>query len=227
VLLLILLLTLLRLLVLTSLLCRRATTARSGDRADDEAWSLDWFAKHHGMVEVEATLPGGKRQAFALGRYVNAVRRWGPGWAGAAPPGEENDALCGADASKKGRRELPYLRGWFYAQELPDLLDDLWASVGEQVRTMLSLLPLWLLLRLVLLLLSREICRLLLARTDTCGPPRGEQRRRVGRRPPPRHSARLAGTSGRSLTASSGCRRGIVPSCSGCFWAARGRWYDA
>ncbi|CAJ1367240.1 unnamed protein product [Effrenium voratum] len=67
-----------------------------------EKWDFEFFAKHCGDIEVEATLRQGKRQKLLLRDYLN---------------------VCKLQA---GGDELPYLRGWYYQRDAPWLQKDLW-----------------------------------------------------------------------------------------------------
>lgn len=69
-------------------------------------WDHTWFATRHAAVEVEVSLPSGRKQVQRLDKYLGSLK----------------------NAQPKDGKALPYLRGWYYEQSLPELKADLWSS---------------------------------------------------------------------------------------------------
>lgn len=74
-------------------------------------WSFDYFASEFGSLEVQPTMPGGKKKAMLLAEYLAEVKSEGP----------DGEPRC-------RDREKPYLRGWYYERDLPQLAADLWGA---------------------------------------------------------------------------------------------------
>lgn len=70
-------------------------------------WDLDFFASACGSVDVQVTLPDGKRRSQRMADYLAEVRE-------------------PATASSGGADRRPYLRGWYYERDCPWLAADLW-----------------------------------------------------------------------------------------------------
>jgi mannose-6-phosphate isomerase-like protein (cupin superfamily) len=76
-------------------------------------WNFDFFSNEFGTVEVQVTMPSGKKKPMQLAEYLAEVQSEGP------------------DQQPRARdRAQPYLRGWYYERDLPALSQDLW-GIGD------------------------------------------------------------------------------------------------
>lgn len=91
-------------------------------------WDFDFFRTACGEVEVEVTLSEGKRRRQRLADYLAEVGGPQQGLSQALPreQGECSEEAHAASEPSKCRR--PYLRGWYYEHDVPELASDLWRS---------------------------------------------------------------------------------------------------